>query len=93
LQELPPARELFVGEVVRLNHADVDGRRRRANGDHPRGRFLALGSAGAVQDVLTRPEVCVNIWCMLDEALGLYRVVARAYALGGSDADKRQTLK
>ncbi|HZS62493.1 MAG TPA: hypothetical protein VFA43_24720 [Gemmatimonadaceae bacterium] len=30
---------------------------------------------------------------MLDEALGLYRVVARAYALGGSDADKRQTLK
>lgn len=43
---------------------------------------------------MTSPEVCVNVWCVIDEGTGLvYRILARAYALAGSDADKSQTLK
>jgi hypothetical protein len=40
------------------------------------------------------PEVCVNVWCVVDEGTGLvYRIVARAYALAGSDTEKGNALK
>lgn len=41
-----------------------------------------------------KPEVCINLWLIVDEDSQLiYRAAARAYALIGTDEDKAQALK
>jgi hypothetical protein len=43
---------------------------------------------------LELPEACLNIWCIVDKDTRLvYRLAARAYAIGGSDSSKRNVLK
>jgi hypothetical protein len=39
-------------------------------------------------------EACLNVWCIIDEGTGLvYRIAARAYALGCPDREKADVLK
>jgi hypothetical protein len=39
-------------------------------------------------------EACLNVWCIIDEGTGLvYRIAARAYALGCPDHEKADVLK
>ena len=39
-------------------------------------------------------EACLNVWCIVDEGTGLvYRIAARAYALGCPDREKADVLK
>jgi hypothetical protein len=39
-------------------------------------------------------EACLNVWCIVDEGTGLvYRIAARAYALGCADHEKADVLK
>ena len=39
-------------------------------------------------------EICLNVWCVVDEESNLiYRISARAYAIEGDDKTKSQILK
>ena len=56
-------------------------------------RSLAV-PLGQRKNMSYKPEVCINLWLIVDEDSQLiYRAAARAYALIGTDEDKAQALK